>query len=95
MLNFINSFQCTYTKDQNKVIIRFRQAVPNIDRETGEQDSSAPLVLNDITDLIMDSETALQLSVAISELCSVNESIQQSTDSVVPKPDQTEELSSH
>ena len=84
MLNFTNSFQCTYTKDQNKVIIRFRQAMPNIDRETGEQDSSAPLVLNDIADLIMDSEIAQQLSVAISELCSPDEPGHQKAGSILP-----------
>lgn len=69
MLQFANSFQCTYLSDQNKIVLKFRQAIPNIDKKTGEQDSSEPVIINELVDLVVDSGFAEKLADAIHDLC--------------------------
>lgn len=73
MLQFTNSFYCSYNKDQNKLIIRFRQTepIPN-ESNSVDEDAQPEIEIHDLVSLVMDADFAQRLADAVKELCDGN-----------------------
>lgn len=54
MLQYTNSFYCSYSSEEKKVVIHFKQAEPLPSDNDGPQENS--VVMNDIVSLIMDED---------------------------------------
>ena len=74
MLQFTNSFYCSYNKDQNKLIIRFRQTEPIPSDSNNEEDTQPEIEMHDLVSLVMDADFAQRLADAVKELCDGNTS---------------------
>ena len=70
MLQYVNSFYCTYNDTQGSFVIRLRQTEP-ID---SDGDDRVRIVTNEISSIIMDKESAQNLADAIYELLGKNNS---------------------
>lgn len=64
MLQFVDSFYCTYNQQKEKYVFRLRQEEP-VDGEPGAE---ATIKTNEIANVILDKNCAIELAHAILQL---------------------------